>query len=118
MEVILMKKQYTKSYKIKMVEKYKKSKIKISEFCRLNEIPVSTFNGWLLENKVDSNNITNFGKIDIEELNNYKNDISNNTQEIKKLDEIKLIMPNVEVYFKSGCNKKILQSLLEAILID
>ena len=48
-----MRKEYTNTYKTKMVEKYKKSKMKISEFCRTNEIPTSTFNRWLLEDKMN-----------------------------------------------------------------
>ena len=39
MGVIVVRKEYTNTYKTKMVEKYKKSKMKISEFCRINEIP-------------------------------------------------------------------------------
>ena len=53
MEVIVMRKEYKKTYKRKMVEKYKKSNMKISEFCKINEIPVSTFNRWVLENKIN-----------------------------------------------------------------
>lgn len=48
-----MRKEYPNTYKTKMVEKYKKSKMKISEFCRTNEIPTSTFNRWLLEDKMN-----------------------------------------------------------------
>ena len=48
-----MRKEYPNTYKTKMVEKYKKSKMKISEFCKTNEIPTSTFNRWLLEDKMN-----------------------------------------------------------------
>lgn len=115
-----MRKQYTKTYKIKMVKKYKKSNIKISDFCKANEIPLSTFNRWLLENEIESKNekTTNFGKIDIETLYNSETNTKNINSNNEEQDEIKLIMPNIEVCFKSGCSKKILQSLLEAILID
>ncbi len=49
----MMRKEYQNTYKTKMVEKYKKSKMKISEFCKTNEIPTSTFNRWLLEDKMN-----------------------------------------------------------------
>ena len=39
-----------------MVEKYKKFKMKISEFCRTNEIPTSTFNRWLFADTVTETN--------------------------------------------------------------
>ena len=61
--VIVMRKEYTNTYKTKMVEKYKKSKMKISEFCRTNEIPTSTFNRWLLEDKMNLEKSSNFGEI-------------------------------------------------------
>jgi len=48
-----MRKEYQNTYKTKMVEKYKKSKMKISEFCKTNEILTSTFNRWLLEDKMN-----------------------------------------------------------------
>ncbi len=115
-----MRKKYTKTYKIKMVKKYQKSNIKVSDFCKVNEIPISTFNRWLLENKIESQNenTTNFGEIDMEILCNPKTNTENRNSNNEEQNEIKLIMPNVEVCFKSGCSKKILQPLLEAILID
>ena len=109
-----MKKEYKKTYKIKMVEKYKKSNMKISEFCKINEIPVSTFNRWVLENKINSKCVSNFGEIDTKSLNN----IEANTNKITEVTEIKLILPNIEIKFKSDCSKKILQPILEAILVD
>lgn len=113
-----MRKEYTKKYKTKMVEKYKKSNTKVSNFCKENGIPISTFNRWLLEDKFTSENTTNFGEINIETLNESKTDIKDSTLNNKKTNEIKLIMPNVEICIKSTCSKKILQPILEAILID
>lgn len=109
-----MRKEYTNTYKIKMVEKYKKSNMKVSEFCKINEIPVSTFNRWLLENKINSKHISNFGEIDTQSLNNNKSNSNDQTE----VTEIKLILPNIEVKFTSECSRKILQPILEAILND
>ena len=86
-----MRKEYKKTYKRKMVEKYKKSNMKISEFCKINEIPVSTFNRWVLENKINSKCVSNFGEIDTKSLNN----IEANTNKITEVTEIKLILPNI-----------------------
>ncbi len=58
-----MRKEYPNTYKTKMVEKYKKSKMKILEFCRTNEIPTSTFNRWILEDKMNLEKSSNFGEI-------------------------------------------------------
>ncbi len=111
MEVIEMRKKYTKAYKIKMVKKYQKSNIKVSDFCKANEIPISTFNRWLFENKIETKNEnTNFGEIDIETLYNSKSNTKNRNSNNEEQNEIKLIMSNIEVCFKSGCSKNILQS--------
>ena len=106
-----MRKEYTNTYKTKMVEKYKKSKMKISEFCRTNEIPTSTFNRWILEDKMNLEKSSNFGEISTNLLEN------NNITDVRK-ETIKLEIANIEVNFKANSNKKILQSILEAILID
>ena len=106
-----MRKEYPNSYKTKMVEKYKKPKMKISEFCRTNEIPTSTFNRWILEDKMNLEKSSNFGEISTNLLEN------NNITDVRK-ETIKLEIANIEVNFKANSNKKILQSILEAILID
>lgn len=108
-----MRKEYTNTYKTKIVEKYKKSKMRISEFCRTNEIPTSTFNRWLLEDKINLRKSSNFGEISTNILDN-----NNITDVIKETETIKLEIANIEVNFKANSNKKILQSILEAILID
>lgn len=36
-----MKEEYKKTYKIKMVKRYKKSNMKISGFCKINEISLN-----------------------------------------------------------------------------
>lgn len=84
-----MRKEYPNTYKTKMVEKYKKSKMKISEFCRTNEIPTSTFNRWILEDKMDLEKSSNFGEISTNLLEN------NNITDVRK-ETIK-----VEKYFKT-----------------
>lgn len=73
-----MRKEYPNSYKTKMVEKYKKPKMKISEFCRTNEIPTSTFNRWILEDKMNLEKSSNFGEISTNLLEN------NNITDVRK----------------------------------
>lgn len=113
-----MRRDYTKAYKKKMVEKYKKSNIRISGFCQENNIPLSTFNRWLSENAKAGKDTTDFGEVDVQLLDKVEAKTTNQTSKPEGSDEIKLISPNIEVIFKSGCSKKILQPLLEAILID
>lgn len=113
-----MRRDYTKAYKKKMVEKYKKSNIKISEFCQENSIPLSTFNRWLSEKSRANKETANFGEVDVQLLEKDETKTTTQTSKPEGSDEIKLISSNIEVTFKSGCSKKILQPLLEAILID
>lgn len=94
-----MRKEYPNTYKTKMVEKYKESKMKISEFCRTNEIPTSTFNRWLLEDKINLEKSSNFGEISTNLLEN------NNITDVRK-ETIKLEIANIEVNFKANSNKK------------
>ena len=105
-----MRKEYTNTYKTKIVEKYKKSKMRISEFCRTNEIPTSTFNRWLLEDKINLRKSSNFGEISTNILDN-----NNITDVIKETETIKLEIANIEVNFKANSDKKILQSILGKI---
>ena len=99
----------------KVLEEYESSGVSKSEYCRVNEIPVSTFNYWL--DKLDSsNNSSNKGRFVELKVRDKKEDVVNIADELAGfIPELNITFNNLIISINSNTPMQLLSDVMNEV---